>query len=297
MSDEIRKVAFMGIGRMGTGMAMNILKAGYELSVYNRTAAKMEPLIEAGAKSANSPREAAVGADMVISCLMDDKSVLEVITGENGMLEGLKQGAVHVGATTNSPALAESLAKIHSDHGSTYLAGPVLGRPDAAAAAKLLTFVAGDADAIARCTPVLECYAHQVNNLGPNHRVANTLKLCLNFMAISIVELMGEVYSFAEKGGVNLELMETMIVSLLKNPVFEGYAKRIRERDFDDAAFELKAGFKDVQLMVQTAVDNRAPLNYASLIQDKFIAALAQGWEYRDWSAIYDITRKNAGLD
>lgn len=296
MSDEVKRVAFIGLGRMGSAMAHNILKAGFDLAIYNRTAAKAEPLIEQGAKKAASPREAAEGVDVVVTCLMDDQSVLETVEGEDGLLAGLKPGGIHVGTTTNSPGLAAQLAAMHAAMDSFYVAGPVLGRPDAAAAAQLSTYVAGDPAAIARCTPVLESYTREINNLGTDHRAANTLKLCLNFMAISIVELMGEVYSFAEKGGLDLELMERMVKSVLKNPVFDGYAKRIRERDFDDAAFDLKSGFKDVQLMLQTAIANRAPLNYASVINDKFVAALARDWEYRDWSAIYDITRINAGL-
>lgn len=297
MAEEIRRVAFIGLGRMGAAIAMNILEAGFDLTVYNRTTSKAEPLVQAGAKGAQSPKEAVEGVDVVVSCLMDDKSVLDCVEGKDGILAGLRKGAIHVGTTTNSPGLAAQLAELHTAHGSYYIAGPVLGRPDAAAAAQLLTYVAGDPEAVERSRPVLESYTRQVSDLGPDPRVANTLKLCLNFMAISLVEMMGEVYSFAEKGGVDLGLMETMVKSILKNPVFDGYAKRIRERDFDDAAFELKSGFKDVQLMLQTAVDNRAPLNYASVIHDKLLAALAQGWDYRDWSAIYDITRMNAGLE
>ncbi len=296
MSDEIRKVAFVGLGRMGTGMALNILDAGFDLTVYNRTAAKMKPLIEKGAAGAGSPREAAEQADVVLTCLMDDQSVLDNVTGENGLLAGLKAGGIHIGATTNSPGLAKQLAELHAAAGSYYVAGPVTGRPDSAAAGTLLSYVAGSPEAVAQCTRLFDAYTSQITYVGEDHSIPNTLKLCGNFMVVSLIELMGEVYAFAEKGGVDLDLIENLIGVILHHPVFQEYAERIHNRRFDPAAFELKSGFKDVQLMLQASTAVRAPLSYASLIREKFLAALAQGMENRDWSAIYEITRANAGL-
>jgi 3-hydroxyisobutyrate dehydrogenase-like beta-hydroxyacid dehydrogenase len=149
MSEEIRSVGFIGLGRMGAAMARNILKAGFELTVYNRTAAKMRPLIDAGAAGAGSPREASTGADVVVTCLMDDRSVVENATGEQGLLAGLRKRATHIGTTTISPRCARQLAGLHATHGSHYVAGPVVGRPDAAETAQLLTFTAGDGPSFA----------------------------------------------------------------------------------------------------------------------------------------------------
>jgi len=296
MSDEIRKVAFIGLGRMGAAMANNILEAGFDLTVHNRTPSKMEPLVAKGAAGASSPREAVAEADAVLTCLLDDRSVLANMTGENGVLAGLKPGGIHIGTTTVSPRHAAQMAKLHAEHGSYYVAGPVVGRPDAAEAGQLLTYVAGDPDVISRCDRLFDAYTMQCTNLGTKHSVANSVKLAINYTVISLVELIGQVYAFAEKSEIELEFMEQLFGVLFGHPVVKQYLRRIRTRTFDDAAFELISGFKDVQLMLQASTDARAPLNYGSIIREKFITAIAQGMEYRDWSAIYDVTRMNAGL-
>jgi 3-hydroxyisobutyrate dehydrogenase-like beta-hydroxyacid dehydrogenase len=296
MSDAIGKVAFIGLGRMGAAIAGNILKAGFDLTVYNRTSSKMEPLVAAGAVGATSAREAAAMADVVVTCLLDDSSVLAAATGEDGILAGLKPGGIHIGTTTVSPGHARQMAELHQAHGSHYIAGPVVGRPDAAASGKLLTYVAGNQEAIARCGRIFEAYAMQWTNMGTDHQVANSVKLFINYTVISMVELFGQVYAFAEKSGIDLEFAQQLIHTLLEHPAIKQYAQRIRTREFD-AGFELISGFKDVQLMLQASTDVRAPLNYGSVIREKLITALAHGMDYRDWSAIYEITRMNAGLE
>lgn len=297
MSEECLKVAFIGLGRIGAAIAHNILKAGFDFTVYNRTAAKMDPFIEQGATGTSSPREAAAGADVVLTCLMDDKSVLDNVTGKNGILAGLRPGGIHIGTTTISPGCAAQLAELHTAHGSYYLAGPVVGRPHHAETGQLLTYVAGDPEAIAKCTHLFNAYNRETTNVGPDHKVANSVKLAINYTVISLVELMGEVYAFAEKSGVDLLIVNQAIEMILDHPAMREYAKRIRMRNFDEAGFELISGFKDVQLMLQASTDTRAPLNYANIIREKFLTAISYGMEYRDWSAIYEITRMNAGLE
>ena len=296
MLDEVRKVGFVGLGRMGSRMAANVLDAGYDLTVYNRTASKMDPLLEKGAKGASSPREAAAGADVVISCLMDDQSVLDNVLGAEGLLAGLKRGGIHIGATTNSPRLAAHLARLHKEAGTHYLAGPVVGRPDAAATGNLLTWVSGAEEIVEQCRSLMQSYTTRVNYVGADYRVANTLKLCGNFMIIALIELMGEVYTFAKKSGIDEEQAAPLIKTILSHPVLDEYSQRLRTCDFDPAAFELRSGFKDVRLMLEASNDVGAPLNYASVIREKFVAAVAHDMEERDWSAIYEITKMNAGL-
>jgi 3-hydroxyisobutyrate dehydrogenase-like beta-hydroxyacid dehydrogenase len=296
MSGERLKVGFIGLGRMGGFMAANILKAGFDLTLYNRTTSKMQPLIAKGAKKASSPREAASQVDVMITCLADDQSVQVVLTGEDGILAGLKQGGVHIATETIAPASATKFAGLHSEHGSHYIAGPVVGRPNAAEAAELITYIAGEPQIIEKCWPVMEAYTKQINNVGEAHSVANTVKLTINYMVISMVELMGQVYAFAEKSGMDLEFANEIMMMIINHPAIEGYTKRIRTRNFDEAAFELITGFKDVSLIMQASTDSQAPLPYISVIRDKFLAALAHDLELKDWSAIYEITRMNAGL-
>jgi len=297
MAEAIQRVGFIGLGRMGSGMARNVLKAGFTLTVYNRTAEKMKPLIDEGATGASSPREAAAGADAVLTSLMDDASVLDNVTGENGLLAGLKPGAVHIGTTTVSPRCATQLAELHTAHGSHYVAGPVLGRPDAAERKELLTFVAGDPEVIARCRLLFDAYTAGVINVGKEPRLANSMKLAVNYMGISLIDLMGQVYAFGERSGLDAQLLNQMMTAIVAPPAFKGYADRIRARNFDEVGFDLLSGFKDVQLILQASTDTRVPLAYASIIREKFLAAIAHGMEGKDWSVITEVTRINAGLE
>jgi len=296
MPGEHLKVGFIGLGRMGGFMAANIQDAGFDLTLYNRTESKMKPFLDKGATATASPSEAASQVDVIITCLADDSSVLDVLSGEEGILAGLKSGGVHIASETIAPASATKFAKLHEENGTHYIASPVVGRPDAAQAGTLITYVAGEPETIEKCRPLMESYTKAINFVSEDHSVANSVKLTINFMVISMVEMMGQVYAFAEKSGMDLEFANELIMMIINHPAIEGYTKRIRTRNFDEAAFELITGFKDVSLILQASTDARAPLPYISIIREKFMAALAHGLETKDWSAIYDITRMNAGL-
>jgi 3-hydroxyisobutyrate dehydrogenase-like beta-hydroxyacid dehydrogenase len=296
MAAAIEHVACIGLGRMGAGIARNIQKGGFRLVVYNRTAAKAEPLVRAGARLAGSAREAAVGADVVVTSLMDDRSVLDALEGPDGILAGLSRDAIHIGATTVSPRCAREVAALHAAHGSRFVAAPVLGRPDVAEAGQLRAFVAGDPEAIARCAPVLQAYTAGVLNLGPTHAVANSLKLAVNYMLAVGIELIGHVYAFAEKSGIDADVMGQVMAALFAGPALPGYSDRIRTRAFDDAGFALPGGLKDVDLFLEASAEARAPLPFAAILRDRFVTALARGLEHKDWSAVTEIARVNAGL-
>lgn len=297
MSDAIRRVGFLGLGRMGTAMARNLLKAGFQVTVYNRTPSRMRPLVEEGATEAGSPRQAATGADAVLTCLMDDRSVLEATNGESGLLAGLSPGAIHAGATTVSPGCARRLAELHGAVGSHYVAAPVVGRPDAAAAGELVTFSAGDEEIVARCEPVFRAYSRTAVRVGAEPAVANSLKIAINYMGVSFLELMGEVYAFGERSGIEARFLDMLMRTMFAPPPFHAYAERIRTRSFDDVGFDLLSGLKDVELILEAARDTRVALPYASIIRDKLLAAIAHGMGEKDWSAFYEVTRMNAGLD
>lgn len=294
--NKIKKVGFLGLGKMGGFMASNILKAGFDVTVYNRTQEKTKPLVEKGAKGAATPREAASGMDVVITCLMDDQSMLDTVSGADGILAGLKPGGIHIGTATISPLCATKMDELHKSHGSYYVAAPIFGRPDAAEAGTLLTYVTGDPDVIASCDELFDAYAKTHVYMGEDTRIVNSVKLSMNFMLVSLVELFSEVYTFSEKSGVDLEFAEKLILTVLAHPVLGEYTTRIRSRDFEPAAFALKAGFKDVELMLQASSEVHAPLVFASAVREKFVTAMASGMADKDWSAIYEVTRKNAGL-
>jgi 3-hydroxyisobutyrate dehydrogenase-like beta-hydroxyacid dehydrogenase len=286
-------VACVGLGKMGSGIAANIQKKGFSLTVYNRTFEKTAPFASAGAACALTAREAVAAADVVVSNLMDDASVLDTVTGENGVLAGMRPGAIHVGTTTISPSLSTRLAALHAAHGSYYIAGPVAGRPDAAAAGKLFSFVAGNPQAIERCRPVINAYADRFIPMGEDHAVANSMKLVGNFMVASLIELIGQVIVFAEQRGVDPAIITGMIKQFM--PAASEYAERISTRNFGNAGFTLDGGLKDVNLILAAAAEAHTPLPYASLLRDKCLAAQARGLSQMDWSVFTEISRFDAG--
>ncbi len=292
------KVAFIGLGNMGSGIAQCVLKGGFDLTVWNRTAAKMEPLVALGAKPAATAKAAVTGADVVITSLMDDKSIIENLNSADGILAGMKPGAVHVCVTTISPDCAEQLAELHKKHGSYYVSGPVVGRPDAAASGQLTSFLAGDAQAVATATPVCAAYSKSVHAIGEKPGIANSMKLCINYNIISIIEMIGETYALAEKSGVPLEAMRDFYQqALFAHPALKMYAEKLRARDFAGrGGFVMKAGLKDVTLMLASAQAVGVPLEMGKICERKLKQGVAAGMEETDWSAIYEITRKEAGL-
>ncbi len=293
---KIQKVGFIGLGKIGAPMAKNILEAGFDLTVYNRSGDKMIPLLEKGAHGAESPKEAATGVEAVLTCLLDDQSMIENVSGDEGILAGLKPGGVHIGTATISPSCAAELAELHKKHGSYYIAAPVFGRPDAAEAGTLLTYVAGDEGAVSACEELFNAYTRSHVYMGSDHKVVNSIKLTMNFMLVSLIELFAQVYTFAEKSGIDAEFTNELILTVLSHPVMKEYTQRIRTRDFEPAAFDLSSGFKDVTLMLQASTQVQAPLPYASTIREKFLTALANGLAEKDWSAVSEISRMHAGL-
>jgi 3-hydroxyisobutyrate dehydrogenase-like beta-hydroxyacid dehydrogenase len=296
MSGTPLSVACIGLGRIGGGIARSIQASGCRLIAYNRNPQKTQPFVASGATKAASPREAAAAADIVVTSLMDDKSVLDNMKGDDGILAGMRPGAIHIGTSTISPKASTQLAEMHASHGSHYVAAPVVGRPDAAAAGKLITFVAGKPEAIERCRPVIEAYAAKIIVLGNDPATAPSLKLVVNFFAASLLELLGQTFVFAEKRGLKLELVSGIFKELLQHPAMPVYMDKIRTGNFDDdIGFTLDGGLKDVQLMLEAAAEVHVPIPYASLIRDKCITAQAYGMGQRDWSVFTEVTRINAG--
>ena len=295
-STGVKRVGFIGLGRMGSAIARDLIGAGFELTVYNRTPTKALPLVNAGATLAASPAEAARYADVVITSLMDDQSVLETVTRTDGLLATLQPNAIHIGTSTSSPGLARQLAELHTAHGSFYLAAPVVGRHDAAEARELTTFVAGEPDAIQRSRAVLDAYSLVVVNTGVDPAAANVFKLPVNYLHVSVIDLVGQAFAVGEKAGIDPKVITRMLKTAFPNPNHGYYIDKIRSRDFDHVGFDLRGGLKDVQLMMQMSQDLQVPLPNGIQVVEKSRAALAQGMEGRDWSAIYEITRQSSGL-
>jgi len=298
MGSSAKKVAFIGLGNMGSNIANCLLARGIDLIVWNRTASKMTPLIERGAKSAVSAKEAARGADVVLTSLMDDQSVLDILQGDQGILAGLLPGSVHVCLTTISPRCADELEQTHIKHGSFYISGPVVGPAAAAAKGQLLSYVAGDPAAIEIVRPVCMAYSKQVIAISERPSIANCMKLAINFNVVSTLELIGETYAFAEKCGIPLVYLRDFYQQMwFAHPGPKMYAEKLRARDFGGrGGFIMKGGLKDVQLMLATAEGNGVRLETGNIVERKLRKGIEAGMEDADWSAFYEITRREAGL-
>lgn len=288
-------VTYIGLGNMGVGIANCILRAGFDLTVYNRTREKMTPFLADGAKGGVDLQDAVKNADVVVTTLMDDSSVLESVMK---FAPSMKPGAVHIGLTTNSPECADKLAKIHENSGTFYVAGPVVGPVSAAAVGELLTFLAGPKSAVDRVTPVCKAYAKKLVYVSEHHGAANILKLCVNYTVISIIETFSEVYAFADKAGANLDALREFFEEAMAHPGLKSYARKLRARDFAGrGAFVMTGGLKDVTLMLSASAALGVDFAIGKIIRPKMEAAIEHGMGEQDWSSIYEITRKNSGLD
>jgi 3-hydroxyisobutyrate dehydrogenase-like beta-hydroxyacid dehydrogenase len=276
---------------MGIPMGANLQRAGYPLVVWNRSPEKAEPFRAAGAIVADTAAAAARAADIVISSMADDASLRAVVTGPDGILGGLRPGAIHVGTSTVSPDLSDELAGLHTAAGGRYLAGPVAGRVPAAEAGQLVTFVAGDADAIETARPVITTYAPRMVVVGERQRLAGVAKLIANFLQVSAMDLMGQSIALAERSGLPPDLVPQLLASFFGNPGTREYIAKIGQRDFDDVGFTAAGGLKDVTLMIATADEEGLRLSSAETVQVKLKAAVERGWRDKDWSCFTDIDR------
>lgn len=282
---------------MGTGMAQNLSKEGHELTLYNRTRSKAEELQSAKAKVLSNPAEAARGAEVVITMLSDDAALHKVVFGPNGISEALSPGAVHVSMSTISVELSKHLAQTHREQKQNYVAAPVFGRPEAAAAAKLFIVAAGDEAQIERCRPLFDVMGQKTFVAGPEAQMANVVKLCGNFMITCVIESLAESFALVRKSGMDpMQFLEIITGSLFNAPIYKTYGAIVAEEKFQPAGFKLPLGLKDNRLVRAAAADVAVPMPLASMVNDLFLTAIAQGMSDWDWSAIAGVTLKNAGL-
>ncbi len=290
-------ISFLGIGNMGSGMARCLLRARRPLTIWNRSPEKAAPLVAEGARLATTPQEAVADAEVVITSLMDDASVRDLFGPPGDLLLALRPGAIHLCVTTISPECADALEVAHAAHGSAFVSGPVLGRPDAAAAGKLVQFLAGDPAAIARVEPLCRSFAEVIVPLGPRPGSANRQKLCMNFLVIAMIEAMAESYTLADSLGASRAVLARFLDLTFAVPALKQYAARLFERNTDGAGgFAMTAGRKDVGLIRAAARAARCPVDIADVVAGKMDEAIDQGMATADWSAIQEIGRRRAGL-
>jgi 3-hydroxyisobutyrate dehydrogenase-like beta-hydroxyacid dehydrogenase len=292
---DVMDIGFIGLGNMGRGMAVNLVKAGHHVTVYNRSADKLEPVVQRGATPARSVAEAC-GGDVVVTMLADDPAVEDLTFGERGVLASLHTGATHVSSSTISVDLSKRLSAAHADAGQRYVAAPVFGRPEAAAAAKLFVVAAGDPQSVQPLTPLFDAVGQRHFVVSDQPEAANLVKLSGNFLIASVIESLGEAVALVTKGGVDpTRYIDILTSTLFSAPAYQTYGGLIARREFEPAGFAAALGLKDIRLVLTAGESMQVPLPLASLLRDRFLTLLANGGGHLDWSAIATLATRDAG--
>ena len=291
------KLGFIGLGHMGSAMAGNLVKAGHEVSVFNRSPGKSAPLIKLGANEATTVAEACSG-EVVITMLADDQAASDIALGEGGLVAHLPEGAIHLSMSTISPALSKRLTRAHAQAGQRYVAAPVFGRPDMAAAAKLFIVAAGDPAAIDVCSPVFDALGQKTSTIGAEPSNANLVKLTANFLQAGVIEALGEAIALIGKAGIDRRAyVELLTSTIFTAPAYKIFGPLIADGAFGSPGFAAPLGYKDIRLALAEAENLHVPMPLASLLHDRFVRLFAQGGEKLDWSAIGGLATQDASQD
>jgi 3-hydroxyisobutyrate dehydrogenase-like beta-hydroxyacid dehydrogenase len=289
------KLGFIGLGRMGAAMAANLVRAGHEVSVFNRSPGSSGPLIELGAHEAASVADAC-NADAVITMLADDDAAADVALKDRGLIAHLPKGAIHISMSTISVALSKRLAQRHAHAGQRYVAAPVFGRPDMAAAGKLYIVAAGDPATIDACQPLFRAMGQKTIPISAEPSAANLVKLSGNFLMASAIEALGESIALVGKAGIDRRAyVELLTSTVFDAPAYKTYGALIAQGKFEPAAFAAPLGYKDIRLALAAAESLRVPMPLASLLHDRFLRLLAQGGDHLDWAAVGGLATQDAG--
>jgi 3-hydroxyisobutyrate dehydrogenase-like beta-hydroxyacid dehydrogenase len=292
-----RAIGFIGLGLMGEGMAANLVKAGFDVTVYNRTLAKTKALKALGARVARSPAEAVTAGGIAITMVANDSVLEEVTTGPDGFGEKLGHKGIHLSMSTISPVTSEKLAKYHLARGCDYVAAPVFGRPTAAAAGKLWLCMSGPKAAKKKLAPVLQAMGQSVHDFGEAPGAANVVKLAGNFMIAALLETMGEAFALADKNGVSgKDAAAFFAETLFAAPVFRNYAPLIAARETKDVGFFLKLGLKDINLVLDASNRSQTPMPVANIVHRRLVSAMAKGRGDWDWTMLALGVAEDAGL-
>ncbi len=292
------RIGFLGLGKMGAPMAMRLLAAGHELSVWNRTEGRTEPLAREGAIVAGTPAEAELGADAVVTMLFDDVAHEEVLFGPNGLMDALEPGALHISCSTISVALSEKLTAEHARRGHRFVAAPVFGRPNVAEAGKLWVVIAGADAAVADARPVLEPLSRGISVIGREPRQAHAVKLGGNFLISTMIQSLSESFVFAESQEIAPAIfLEAVNSALFQSPFYAAYGN-VMLHPPEHAGASIDLGAKDTRLLREAAASRNTRLSLADNLAEIFDQAKQAGLAHQDWAVgQYRIARQRSILN
>ncbi len=291
------KVGFIGLGRMGSAMARRLVDAKHDVGVYNRSADKLKPLTDAGAKALDSIKAAANYGAAVFTMLADDAALLEVVTKPGGLLQSLPKGGIHICAGTHSVAAMQNIKKLHADAGQVLIATPMLGRPELVASGTAGMLVAGDQDAVARCRPLLEAIPRRTFEAGPDPVAAAAIKIANNFVLGCAIEAMGEGFSLIRKYDVTPDVfLDVMTDGLFACSAYKVYGKIIAEERYQPAGQRAILGLKDANFALEAGGAVGVPLPSGNVWRDRLVGAVAHGEAEHDWAVMAKDQARASGL-
>lgn len=279
---------------MGEPIAANLIDAGHQVTVWNRTHSKADPLIKKGAQLAKAVKEAA-GNEIVFTMVADDHALQQILDG--GLLEGLPKGSVHVSLSTISVDMAGKLKKLHKEREQFYASAPVFGRPEAAAAKKLWIVAGGDPQTLQKVRPLLGQIGQQVVEIGNDPVQANVTKLTGNFLIASAMEAMGEAVMLVRKYGIDpVKYMEFLTSTLFAAPIYKNYGMKIAREEYEPVGFRAPLALKDMRLAIAAGDEKTAAMPLASLLRDQILMTISHYGEDVDWSMLAKLAADHAGL-
>lgn len=292
------KVGFIGLGRMGQGIAGCILKAGYDLAVYNRTPEKTKEIVDAGATFAGSLSELAGGREVIVSILAHDQALDDVLTQEGGLLQSMSKGAIHVACGTHGVMAVRSAAARHEAHGQLFIHAPVLGRPDVAAAGKLGVIPAGPRAARDTVRPLIQSFGAHLYEPGDDPAQAAAMKLTNNYILGCAMEVIGEGMSLVRKYGVDPKLYyEVMTGTMFNCPAYKIYGDIIATEDWGRVGITATLGLKDCNLAMEAAQAVGVPLPSGGVWRDRLVGAQAFGDGEKDWAVVARVQYRACNLE
>jgi 3-hydroxyisobutyrate dehydrogenase-like beta-hydroxyacid dehydrogenase len=289
-------VGFIGLGKMGLGMATRLRETGHSLRLYNRTPERYAELLGDRVVGCASPAEAAQGAEVVFTMVADDAALEAVLGGEQGLLAGLAKDGLHLSCSTVSTEATRRLEGAHRERGQALVAVPVMGRPDVAGAGKVWLLAAGDRGLEPRCQPLFEALGRGYTWLGDDPVIASACKIAVNFLLFSMIESIGEAFTAVEKVGGDRAAFLEIAKLLYASGAYEGYGNRMLQSGYTPPGFTTALALKDLELMLGLAREAQSPAPLASLVRDRALASVARGCGGLDVAALVELAREEAGI-
>jgi 3-hydroxyisobutyrate dehydrogenase-like beta-hydroxyacid dehydrogenase len=291
-------VGFVGLGRMGQGMARRLLESGHALSVFDVAAAQTAPFAAAGARVADSLSDLAAKSDVVVTMLVEDTIVSQVALGPGGLCESLPAGGIHLVMGTHGVATVRALEARHREAGQVLVAAPVLGRPDLAAAGQLGIIVAGPEDAVRRCEGLLAAMGRRIFVAGPKPESATAIKLANNAVLGCAMVAMAEGFALVRKYDVAPQVFQdVMTEGLFAAPAYKIYGQKMVDESWDQVGSPITVGLKDANLIAAAADLARVPMPSHNVYHDRLLGAVAHGDGDRDQAVLAREQARASGLE